>query len=52
VFDIGHTGTDCETGFGLLTICEIIEAHDWEITVTDSESGRARFDITGVDDTT
>jgi signal transduction histidine kinase len=28
---------------------QAFEAHDWSITVTDSESSGARFEITGVD---
>ena len=33
------------TGFGLAIVRQIVEAHDWSITVTDSESGGARFEI-------
>ncbi|TQQ79064.1 hypothetical protein EWF95_13120 [Halonotius roseus] len=37
------------TGYGLAIVRDIAAAHDWTITVTDSESGGARFEITGVD---
>ena len=37
------------TGYGLAIVHDIVMAHDWAITVTDSENGGARFDITGVD---
>lgn len=36
------------TGYGLAIVGDIVAAHDWVITATDSESGGARFDITGV----
>jgi PAS domain S-box-containing protein len=48
VFDAGHTTTENGTGFGLAIVQEIADAHGWTITVTDSESGGARFEITGV----
>lgn len=46
IFDPGFT-TDTEgTGFGLSIVKEIVEAHDWGITVTDGkETGGARFEI-------
>ena len=37
------------TGYGLAIVHDIVVAHGWTITVTDSENGGARFDITGVD---
>ena len=47
VFEWGYTtGTD-GTGFGLAIVQEIVEAHDWEITVGESETGGARFEIAG-----
>ena len=45
VFDSGHTLSMEGTGFGLAIVRQIVEAHDWSITVTDSESGGARFEI-------
>jgi signal transduction histidine kinase len=44
VFDAGHT----TTRMGLAIVQEITDAHDWTITVTNSESGGGRFEITGV----
>ncbi|WP_115864087.1 sensor histidine kinase [Halorussus litoreus] len=35
-------------GFGLVIVQQIVEAHGWEIRVTESDSGGARFDVTGV----
>ncbi|SDE95321.1 histidine kinase N-terminal 7TM domain-containing protein [Halorientalis regularis] len=48
VFDEGFSTDDDGTGFGLAIIETIVEAHGWEIAVTESEqSGGARFEITG-----
>jgi PAS domain S-box-containing protein len=49
VFETGYSTTDDGTGFGLNIVQEIVTAHGWEITVTDSESGGAQFEITGVE---
>jgi PAS domain S-box-containing protein len=49
VFETGYSTADDGTGFGLAIVEEIVEAHGWEITVTESEAGGARFEITGVD---
>lgn len=48
VFEMGQTSTEDGTGFGLAIVEEIAEAHGWEISITDSEHGGARFDIEGV----
>lgn len=37
------------TGFGLSIVRDVAEAHSWEITVTSSKEGGARFEITGVE---
>ena len=49
IFEFGYTTDDDGTGFGLAIVAEIVDAHDWEITVTDSEDGGARFEIRGVE---
>lgn len=49
VFEAGHSTVDDGTGFGLNIVQEIAEAHGWEISVTDSKNGGARFEITGVE---
>ncbi|WP_255152759.1 PAS domain-containing sensor histidine kinase [Halorarius halobius] len=46
VFDHGFTTSDRGTGFGLAIVERIAEAHGWNVTVTDSESGGARFEFT------
>ncbi|MFB6113173.1 MAG: sensor histidine kinase [Halodesulfurarchaeum sp.] len=49
VFDPGYS-TDAEgTGFGLAIVKRLAEAHGWGIALTDSESGGARFEISGVE---
>jgi len=48
VFESGYTAVGGGTGFGLAIVQEIVTAHGWEITLTDSSDGGARFEITGV----
>jgi K+-sensing histidine kinase KdpD len=48
VFSYGYSSTDDQTGFGLSIVQRIVDAHEWEIAVTDSEIGGARFEITDV----
>ncbi|MFB6085115.1 MAG: histidine kinase N-terminal 7TM domain-containing protein [Halorientalis sp.] len=48
VFEDGFTTADGGTGFGLSIVRSIVEAHGWEIGVTDSEAGGARFEITEI----
>ena len=50
VFEHGYTTATRGTGFGLSIVKEIARAHGWKITVTESESGGARFEITGVNE--
>jgi len=49
VFDVGFTGTDDGTGFGLGIVERVVHAHGWDIHATASEDGGARFEITGVE---
>jgi len=49
VFDPGHSTDDDGTGVGLSTVAAIVAAHGWEIDVTESTEGGARFEITGVE---
>lgn len=49
VFEAGYSTADDGTGFGLAIVREIVEAHGWEIELSDSEEEGARFEITGVD---
>ncbi len=49
VLEHGYTTNDEGTGFGLSIVVDIVEAHGWEISVSDAADGGARFDVTGVD---
>ena len=44
VFESGHTTTDSGTGFGLSIVKSIAEAHGWEITLAETDTGGARFE--------
>jgi len=49
VFEPGYsTGAD-GTGFGLIIVSQVAQAHGWTIHVTEGSKGGARFEITGVD---
>lgn len=49
VFSMGYSTADDGTGFGLNIVQDIVETHGWDITVTESEDGGARFEITGIE---
>lgn len=49
VFAPGYSTDEDGTGFGLSIVKEIVDAHGWEIAVTESEGGGCRFEITGVE---
>jgi Signal transduction histidine kinase len=48
VFEAGYSTEKDGTGFGLRIVKEIANAHGWEVTVTESEQGGARFEFSGV----
>lgn len=48
IFELGVTTSDTGTGYGLAIVKRIVEAHGWTITVTESATGGARFEITDV----
>ena len=45
VFESGFTTAEDGTGFGLDIVRTIADAHGWRVTVTESESGGARFEF-------
>jgi signal transduction histidine kinase len=48
VFEAGYSTADDGTGLGLTIVEAIADAHGWEVRITESEAGGARFDILGV----
>ena len=49
VFDSGYSTRSEGTGFGLSIVEQIADAHGWTVTLADSETGGARFEIRGVE---
>lgn len=49
IFEAGYSTNEDGTGFGLRIVEQIVDAHGWEVTVTESEEGGARFEVTGVE---
>jgi signal transduction histidine kinase len=48
VFETGYTSGGASTGLGLAIVARIVHAHGWEVHATESETGGARFEFTGV----
>jgi len=49
VFESGYTTADTGTGFGLEIVSHVVDAHGWEIDLTESSAGGVRFEITDVE---
>lgn len=49
VFDLQYTMSDDGTGLGLAIVKQIVDAHGWNIAVTDGIQNGARFEIGGVE---
>ncbi|MFC6756046.1 MULTISPECIES: histidine kinase N-terminal 7TM domain-containing protein [Haloarcula] len=49
VFDHGYTTGEPGTGLGLFIVKDILDAHDWDVRVTEGSDGGARFEVTGVE---
>jgi PAS domain S-box-containing protein len=45
VFEPGHSSSRGGTGFGLTIVKRIVDAHGWELSVTDGTDGGARFEV-------
>ena len=48
IFEHGYTTNQDGNGYGLSIVRHIVEAHDWDIRVTDGTDGGARFEIVGL----
>jgi signal transduction histidine kinase len=48
VFDIGFSSTSGGSGLGLAIADQIVDSHGWNMAITDSTGGGARFEIRGV----
>ncbi|MFC7057336.1 PAS domain-containing sensor histidine kinase [Halovenus salina] len=49
VFDHGVTTSDDGTGYGLSIVRTIVNAHGWDVSVSEGATGGARFEITGIE---
>lgn len=47
----GYTTSDDGSGLGLAIVKQAADVHGWSVTVTESDSGGARFEFTGVEST-
>ncbi|MFB6146665.1 MAG: sensor histidine kinase [Halobacteriaceae archaeon] len=50
VFEPGYTTAADGTGLGLYIVETIVAAHGWDVTLTESSEGGARFEFTGVEE--
>jgi len=48
VFEMGHSTADDGTGIGLAIVAQIADAHGWQLDLTESADGGARFELSGV----
>ena len=49
VFEPGYTTAEEGSGFGLAIVSRIAAAHGWDVTLTESAGGGARFEFAGVE---
>jgi PAS domain S-box-containing protein len=49
VFETGYSTAENGNGFGLRVVREVVDAHGWEIAVTKSAQGGARFEVIGIE---
>jgi len=45
IFEHGYSGSQGGTGFGMAIVSQVVDDHGWEINVTESDAGGARFEI-------
>ncbi len=49
VFEKGYSTTEGGTGFGLVIIQQVADAHGWEVEVTDTADDGVRFEFSGAE---
>jgi PAS domain S-box-containing protein len=49
VFETGYSTGQAGTGLGLSIVKRVVEAHEWEICVSEGTDGGTRFEIVGVE---
>ena len=49
VLEDGYSTHEEGTGYGLTIVKQVVEAHGWEVRVTEGTDGGARFEMTGVE---
>ena len=49
ILDHGYTTNQDGSGYGLSVVRHIVDAHDWELHVTDGTDGGTRFEISGIE---
>ncbi|WP_144906152.1 two-component system sensor histidine kinase NtrB [Halobellus captivus] len=49
IFEHGYSTQADGTGYGLAIVKQIVDAHGWEVSVSDNEGAGARFEISGVE---
>lgn len=49
VVQAGFSDTEDGTGFGLSIVKQIVEGHDWQLSITESDEGGARFEISNIE---
>lgn len=49
IFESGYSTDENGTGLGLTIVRDVIETHGWQLSIVESESGGARFEISGVE---
>ena len=49
VFEQGYSSVPDGTGLGLNIVRQVVQAHGWSISVTESEDGGARFEVSEVE---
>jgi signal transduction histidine kinase len=49
VFEEGFSTRGSGTGLGLSVVLTVATAHEWDIQISEAETGGARFEITGVE---